>query len=166
MKKIGVLLLALVMVFSLCACGAGSEKSDSPEKGGSPEQSSPSEPPTVESVAGVYKEVENEDWIGLEDETYATHEVEADETLTLNADGTGTRGTGAREVNLVWELNGDEISLTTVTIWHNPDGTTKTESTGFTVQARVVGDRIYNTPELLRGDNFDPQFMDTYYLKQ
>ncbi len=86
MKKLLTLILAICMLFSLCACGGGDDKSDS-----------------AKSVAGRYEiySMQFQDTVLNKDEL-ADREIDGTtDAVIFNEDGTGT-----------WILGGDEIAIT------------------------------------------------------
>ena len=91
MKRIIAVILSLIVVMSLAACGGGSSE------GGE-------DKPTA---AGTYEGVESK-WVGSAE---ATSGEESPFSLELNDDGTGVSHRDGLDIDVTWELNGEDFTM-------------------------------------------------------
>lgn len=104
MKKLLALLIATIMCFSLAACGSDTNE----ETSGTTNQTTneTTEPSNTTNTQTDSIDTEDSDTINL----VGTWGSDTN-TLTLNEDGTGSYEYESEVIKIVWEVNGNELSL-------------------------------------------------------
>jgi len=128
MKKVLALLLALVMVFSLAACGG--DGSESAEK--KPEATNTETNKTVDGNGETNKEAADNgdtilgEWIGVGGDSFGFSMTATDAaayTITLEEGGKGSTTLDSDPMDIEWSQDGDKITVTVIDYDTTSEGT-------------------------------------------